>query len=303
MRRDSETGMEGIGTSCGYRPLNVGESDMVGYCGSGMKTAPRPRKSLRSAYRMRGHATMYGLIVVFVASIAVISMVAAGPTGGLLAGILGTEPPVASFVVTPNKLSISVDATLSSDDGTIMSYDWVFGDGATATGVTASHTYATWGTWMVILTVTDEDAMTGSMSVPVTVSDPSAPPPMPYNVWGYVFETDPLVDPVFNAAVTITDVRTGAVWTAVTDTEFGYYMVNLNDNESGWAMADTIIVVVETATLIGTDSGVTGDPGYEAAMQLDIQMVAIPEFSMLIVPVLGMVGIAAVVSLTRRRQK
>jgi PKD repeat protein len=302
VRRDSETGMEGIGMSRGYRPLNVGESE-VGYCGSGMKTAPRPRRSLRSAYRLRGHATTYGLIGVFVAAIAVFSMVAAGPTGGLLAGMLGTEPPVASFVVTPTALSISVDATLSNDpDGTIVSYDWVFGDGATATGVTASHTYATWGTWMVILTVTDNDAMTGSMSVPVTVSDPSDPPPMPYNVWGYVL--DSIGGMAFSVPVTITDTTTGAVWSTVTDTEFGYYMVDLNLNETGWAMGHTIEVEANSGLEVGTNSGVAGALGYEAAMQLDITMVAvIPEFSMLIVPVLGMVGIAAVVSLTRRREK
>ncbi len=303
MRRDSEIGMEGIGTSCGYRPLNVGENDLVGYCGSGMKTAPPPRRSLRSAYRLRGHGTMLGIIVVLVAAIAVFSMVAAGPTGGLLAGILGTEPPVASFTVTPNRLSISVDATLSSDpDGTIVSYDWVFGDGATATGVTASHTYATWGTWMVILTVTDNDAMTGSMSVPVTVSDPSSPPPTPYNVWGYVL--DSLGSPAFSVPVTITDTTTGAVWNTLTDTEFGYYMVDLNTNETGWAMGHTMSVEANNGLEMGTNSGVAGDPGNEAALQLDITMGAIiPEFSMLIVPLLGMVGIAAVVSLTRRRNK
>jgi hypothetical protein len=301
VRRDSETGMEGIGMSRGYRPLNVGESE-VGYCGSGMKTAPRPRRNLRPAYRARGHAKMFGLIVVAVAAVALFSAVAAGPTAGPLAGILGTEPPVADFVVYPNRLSITVNATTSVDpDGTIVSYDWVFGDGATASGVNVSHTYATWGSWLVILTVTDNDAMTGSMSVPVTVSDPSSPPPTPYNVWGYVL--DSLGSPAFSVPVTITDTRTGAVWFGITDTEYGYYMIDLNTNETAWTWDDTVIVQALTGTEIGTASGVTGSPGNEAALQLDISMVIIPEFPLMIVPVLGMVGIAAVVSLTRRREK
>jgi hypothetical protein len=301
VRRDSDSGMEGIGTSCGYRPLNVGESDMVGYCGSGMKTSPPLRKSLRSAYRTRGRKIAGALIVLF-AAVAVLSVAAMSPANGLLAGILGTDPPVADFTVYYNRLTITVDASASTDDGTIVSYDWVFGDGSTGTGVNTTHTYATWGTWMVILTVTDDDAMTGSMSVPVTVSDPSSPPPTPYNVWGYVFDSG--ANPAFSVDVTITDTDTGAVWYTMTDTEYGYYMVDLNTNESGWNWDDTILVEAMTFTEYGSNTGVTGSPGNEAALQLDISMTGgIPEFPMVILPVLGMIGVAAVVSLTRRREK
>lgn len=296
MRIDSETGKEGIGTSRGYRPLKVGESDRVGYCGSGMKTAP-PRRSLRSAYRMRGHAKMAAMLVVF-SAIAVLSVASLAPSSGLLAGIVGTTPPVADFVVYYNRLTITCDASTSTDDGTIVSYDWNFGDGASGSGVNVSHTYATWGSWLVILTVTDEDAMTGQMATPVTVSNPTDPPPAPYNVWGYVL--DSLGNPAFNVPITITDTNTGAIWTSVTDTEYGYYMVNLNElNETGWNYDDTIVVVAETGTEIGTNTGTAVAP----ALQLDISMVIIPEFTVMIVPVLGMVAIAAVVSLTRRREK
>ena len=59
------------------------------------------------------------------------------------------QPPVASFTyscsdVTP---ACDFDASASTDsDGTIVDYVWDFGDSNTASGVAASHTYATVGT-------------------------------------------------------------------------------------------------------------------------------------------------------------
>lgn len=80
-------------------------------------------------------------------------------------------PPTASFVTTTQQLQVSVDGSGSSDsDGTIASYAWTFGDGGTATGVTAAHTYAAGGTYTIQLTVTDDTGLTGTASHDVTVS-------------------------------------------------------------------------------------------------------------------------------------
>ena len=81
----------------------------------------------------------------------------------LLAGCTSiNSPPVASFTSNPSSgpspLTVSFSATASRDsDGTIVSYEWSFGDGgsATATGVTTSYTYQTAGTYTAVLRVTD----------------------------------------------------------------------------------------------------------------------------------------------------
>ncbi len=309
MRRDCDIGMKGLRTSGGYEPSAVGKNERAGHYGSGSKSASRRRDSLTAIRRIRRRAKTIGMIVALVGAITVLSAVAmmlsekaAGP--GYPAETSGTLPPVASFTNTTypsSNLTVMVDASASNDpDGSIVSYAWDFGDGGVGTDVIAYHTYATWGQWWITLTVTDNDAMTGVTSVQVNVSKPSSPPPIPYNVIGYVYESDG-VTIVLNAAVTITDTRTGAVWLTTTDAEFGYYVLNLNLNETGWEMGDTIVVDANNGVQSGTNSGVTGATGNEAFLLLDVTLtVAIPEFPMVVLPVLGMIGVAAVLSLRTR---
>ena len=90
--------------------------------------------------------------------------------------VVAAIPPVAAFSWTAHYLDVAVDGSTSSDaDGTIASYAWTFGDGAVATGMTASHAYAAAGTYTITLTVTDNDGLTGSTSQQVTVSLPAPP--------------------------------------------------------------------------------------------------------------------------------
>ncbi len=83
------------------------------------------------------------------------------------------QPPVASFTATPTDLTVAFDSSGSSDpDGRITGYAWTFGDGATSTAASPSHTYPASGTYTATLTVTDDRAVSASTSRSVTVSAP-----------------------------------------------------------------------------------------------------------------------------------
>jgi PKD repeat protein len=79
------------------------------------------------------------------------------------------------FIGTP----ISFDASLSSDDGTIKSYVWDFGDGTLGNGQKTTHIYSQVGTYTVTLTVTDDLGATDSDSIIVRISVPNKPPSIP----------------------------------------------------------------------------------------------------------------------------
>ena len=92
------------------------------------------------------------------------------------------QPPIANFTYYPEKpvvnQPVTFDASFSYDpDGTIVSYEWGFGDGATASGVVVTHAYSAAGSYTVTLTVTDDDGAKNSTSVLITVLPP--PPPTP----------------------------------------------------------------------------------------------------------------------------
>jgi len=68
------------------------------------------------------------------------------------------QSPTAAFTTTANGLDATFDGTGSSDpDGTVTFYAWDFGDGTTATGPTAAHTFASGGDYAVTLSVLDND--------------------------------------------------------------------------------------------------------------------------------------------------
>ncbi|WP_134670891.1 PKD domain-containing protein [Halorussus marinus] len=80
---------------------------------------------------------------------------------------------VAAFSADPNPAgndeAITFDAGDSSGD--VTSYEWDFGDGSSATGETATHSYDGYGEYEVSLTVTDGEGDTATASETVTVEE------------------------------------------------------------------------------------------------------------------------------------
>jgi PKD repeat protein len=97
-----------------------------------------------------------------------------GLTGTISRTVRVLARPGASFTFSPSKpvegQVTTFDASASSDpDGTIVSYAWTFGDGTTGSGRVVTHTYARYGTYVVALTVSDSDGLTGSTSLSVRI--------------------------------------------------------------------------------------------------------------------------------------
>jgi PKD repeat protein len=103
----------------------------------------------------------------------------------------GGQTPTATFTISPtNPITgqpVFFNASAASAPGsTIVSYAWDFGDGATGSGQTTSHTYATPFTYVVRLTVTDSAGRVGTATQTLTVTAP-APPPTPTPTASFIF--------------------------------------------------------------------------------------------------------------------
>ncbi|PKP58736.1 hypothetical protein CVT91_07995, partial [Candidatus Atribacteria bacterium HGW-Atribacteria-1] len=90
------------------------------------------------------------------------------------------QPPVARFTANPDSgespLPVTFDAGDSLDDGTIVLYDWDFGDGHTDSGMNVNvsniFTTETTTTYTVTLTITDNKGATGTCTQDITVVSP-----------------------------------------------------------------------------------------------------------------------------------
>lgn len=84
------------------------------------------------------------------------------------------QPPLVTLAATPTSgtvpFTVNFSSAGSSDpDGSIVAYEWNFGDGsATASGASASHVYSTAGTYNAALKITDNTGLTTSKAVTIT---------------------------------------------------------------------------------------------------------------------------------------
>ncbi|HSN75203.1 MAG TPA: PKD domain-containing protein, partial [Anaerolineae bacterium] len=96
-------------------------------------------------------------------------------------GVDGNRWPVAAAAGSPASGNVPLSVTFSSagsvdPDGSIASYLWEFGDGATATTANPSHTYTVPGRFVALLTVTDNRGASTRNTVKVDATAPNQLP-------------------------------------------------------------------------------------------------------------------------------
>jgi len=96
----------------------------------------------------------------------------------------GNQAPQALFTFSPQNPrsgeAVLFDAADSLDaDGRITQYNWDFGDGTTASGVSVIHSYVLDGVYTVTLTVLDDRNAAGRTSKTIVVGETTLPPPPP----------------------------------------------------------------------------------------------------------------------------
>jgi PKD repeat protein len=111
--------------------------------------------------------------------------------------VVNPVPPVAIISYSSARPmvgdTVTFDGSTSVDpDGTISTYIWQFGDGAVATGLTATHAYGNAGSYQVKLTIIDEDKLTDDdvatinvVSQPIAAFEFSFAPPGSDHLMGF----------------------------------------------------------------------------------------------------------------------
>jgi PKD repeat protein len=90
--------------------------------------------------------------------------------------VLPGTPPEVSFTFTPTPVTVDQDVFFSAEASTavlprrIVRFEWDFGDGTTAVGVTVTHRFKTVGTYTVVLTATDDAGTIGRPETPTTIA-------------------------------------------------------------------------------------------------------------------------------------
>jgi PKD repeat protein len=181
-------------------------------------------------------------------------------------------PPVASFTSACTFLACSFDGSGSSDpDGTITSYAWDFGDGSTATGPTATHSFAAGGTFNVALTVTDNSGAPTTLAKQITVA------PVPTSNIAYRASATASVNAAVAKVTVPASVLAGdaLVLFATTNTN-----TNVTTAPAGWTFVGEQISGTETRTRLYTKVAGAADAGtqvsltYAVATKVDLSLSA-----------------------------
>jgi PKD repeat protein len=178
----------------------------------------------------------------------------------------GGVPPIASFTgVTASGGMLTVDASASSSAVGIARYDWNFGDNIIASGVTHAHKYVATGTYLVTLTVTDNNGLTASVSHSFSVVN-TALPPLPFTVYGFLTSGG---SPIAGE-VSVTNVRTGETLIGNLADDTGFFYVN-DVMPLYFLSGDTMVVSAVSGALTGSMSVVPDFSG-QPFMQVDVTL-------------------------------
>ena len=113
-------------------------------------------------------------------------------------------------------LVVAFDASGTTADAAVVAYDWDFGDGSGASGVTASHEYAAAGSYVATLTVTDANGETGMATVEVVAQTVSLALAAGRAVYGSSVSAQGIVAPAEEGlAVVVERLNTLGAWEAL----------------------------------------------------------------------------------------
>lgn len=175
-------------------------------------------------------------------------------------------PPVASFSYSPNPPAVSQDifftaaASTAGPGRVLVGYDWDFGSGRFASGITAVKKYDVAGTYVVTLTVTDDAGQTNAASQSINVGGqgtgivPSltSSPTSPTTATTIVFDASgtkgpsPIVEYRFSFGDNTPDVVGTSPTTTHRFLTAGTYVVRLTVRDSAGRTATTTINVSVT---------------------------------------------------------
>ena len=186
---------------------------------------------------------------------------------------ISNKPPIANAGTDQTVTSgatVTLDGSASRDtDGSIVSYEWDFGDGAKSTGKMVTHTYSEVGTYTVILAVTDNHDIKTSDTLTIQVNRENNPPV----ITGLSAEQDqvlPGATTTIFATVTDSDKDTltfrwnanggsisgtgpTVVWNS--PEKPGTYIVNLEvDDGHGGILGQSISIQVSTETAVSSQN-------------------------------------------------
>ena len=101
--------------------------------------------------------------------------------------LVGNPPnnaaPTADFSSVVDQLSVSFTDTSSDSDGSVVAWNWDFGDGNSSTQQNPTHSYAVAGDYTVSLLVEDNEGTSASANQQLTVSDTTGGGEISASVW------------------------------------------------------------------------------------------------------------------------